>query len=319
MKLMMNLLTIRENIKLFLQKNHFITKPISKFIMCFILFFALNQLFGYSDLFENKLIIVGLSFICTWLPMGLLYLISGVVSIIQLLSLSLEVSLIYIFIFTLAYVLYIRFDVKYSLGMIFAPVLFVFNIPFLIPLLLGMFVGPVAVIPTAVGVIIYYFSTYVKDTVTILNTTASADNMQAYSYIIDKMIHDKNLVLTLIVFSVVIVVTNLVYTMSRDNSWYIAIGTGGLVNILLFLVGSYILETDTSVFTVIIGTVIAVVIALIVQFFKCVVDYSRTEHVQYEDDEYYYYVKAVPKIYVTARQVKIKRINTRKKFNSDED
>ena len=28
------------------------------------------------------------------------------------------------------------------------------------------------------------------------------------------------------------------------------------------------------------------------------VDYSRTERVQFEDDEYYYYVKAVPKVVV---------------------
>ena len=31
------------------------------------------------------------------------------------------------------------------------------------------------------------------------------------------------------------------------------------------------------------------------------VDFRRTEYVQYEDDEYYYYVKAVPKIKVTQK------------------
>ncbi len=33
---------------------------------------------------------------------------------------------------------------------------------------------------------------------------------------------------------------------------------------------------------------------------------------QFEDDEYYYYVKAVPKLTVTRPDVKVKRINTRK-------
>ena len=43
------------------------------------------------------------------------------------------------------------------------------------------------------------------------------------------------------------------------------------------------------------------------------VDFRRTEYVQYEDDEYYYYVKAVPKINVAGEDVKVKQINAKKK------
>ena len=41
-------------------------------------------------------------------------------------------------------------------------------------------------------------------------------------------------------------------------------------------------------------------------------DYKRTEYVQYEDDEYYYYVKAVPKLNVASEDVRIKHINAKK-------
>jgi len=58
---------------------------------------------------------------------------------------------------------------------------------------------------------------------------------------------------------------------------------------------------------------ISVLIALIYTFFAFSVDYSRTEYLQYEDDDYYYYVKAVPKIAVTAPDVKVQKINSRKK------
>ena len=37
-----------------------------------------------------------------------------------------------------------------------------------------------------------------------------------------------------------------------------------------------------------------------------------TEYLQYEDDDYYYYVKAVPKIAVSAPDVKVQKINARK-------
>ena len=44
---------------------------------------------------------------------------------------------------------------------------------------------------------------------------------------------------------------------------------------------------------------------------KCIffsVDYSRTENVQFEDDEYYYYVKAVPKVGVQMPEKQVKHI-----------
>jgi hypothetical protein len=39
--------------------------------------------------------------------------------------------------------------------------------------------------------------------------------------------------------------------------------------------------------------------------------------VQYEDDEYYYYVKAVPKITITGEDVKVKHINGKKTRRTD--
>ena len=45
-------------------------------------------------------------------------------------------------------------------------------------------------------------------------------------------------------------------------------------------------------------------------------DYSRVERVQFEDDEYYYYVKAVPKASVTQEDKKVKQITSRRKKDS---
>jgi len=52
------------------------------------------------------------------------------------------------------------------------------------------------------------------------------------------------------------------------------------------------------------------------QFFVFNVDYSRTELVQFEDDEYYYYVKAVPKITLATPEKSVKRINTQRKASA---
>ena len=62
--------------------------------------------------------------------------------------------------------------------------------------------------------------------------------------------------------------------------------------------------------SMIFGIVVSVVIALIYQFFVFAVDYTRTEYLQYEDDDYYYYVKAVPKSYVAQKEKSIKTISS---------
>ena len=44
------------------------------------------------------------------------------------------------------------------------------------------------------------------------------------------------------------------------------------------------------------GSILSTGIGFLIEFLCFNLDYSRTEKVQFEDDEYYYYVKAVPKI-----------------------
>lgn len=68
----------------------------------------------------------------------------------------------------------------------------------------------------------------------------------------------------------------------------------------------------------ILGTAAAALIATVIQFFAFNVDYGRTEKVQFEDDEYYYYVKAVPKVTVATPERKVKKINQPKKARSSQ-
>ena len=81
------------------------------------------------------------------------------------------------------------------------------------------------------------------------------------------------------------------------------------------------LDTKVSIGTLIIGALVAVFAGIILEVLFFSVDYSKCESLQYEDDEYYYYVKAVPKVGVPAPEKMVKRINKQKEsevFDSDE-
>ena len=81
----------------------------------------------------------------------------------------------------------------------------------------------------------------------------------------------------------------------------------------VLLVGDLMFDTKVSMVGIFVGTIFSLLIVKILEFFVFHLDYSRVEKVQFEDDEYYYYVKAVPKITVATPARTVKRINTPRK------
>ena len=116
----------------------------------------------------------------------------------------------------------------------------------------------------------------------------------------------------MIAFIISIFVVYTVRRLSVDHAWKIAAASGAVVNIVVIVIGDIVFDIHTSYNMLIVGNIAAVVIGFIMEFFLFSVDYSRTERLQFEDDEYYYYVKAIPKISVTAPEKTVKHINERK-------
>ena len=80
----------------------------------------------------------------------------------------------------------------------------------------------------------------------------------------------------------------------------------------VILAGDFFYDISIQIIPLLTGVFISAAVAAVYHFFVFNVDYSRTEYTQFEDDDYYYYVKAVPKISVSARDVRVQKINPRK-------
>ena len=152
-----------------------------------------------------------------------------------------------------------------------------------------------------------------KNATAINNISDGSTSVTSINSIINMMGNNVEMILTIVAFIVTILVVYFIKRTSVNNSWSIAIIVGGIVDLVIILVGSTVLNTNSSLIWIIVGTLISVLLAFIVQFFVFSVDYSRIEHTQFEDDEYYYYVKAVPKINVTAPEMNVKRINAQRR------
>lgn len=310
---MTSLLTIRDEIKNFFREHDTIVTPAIRFLCAMILLFGLVALYGYSAPCSNLVVILALSLLCAFMSEGVTLLIVGVMTLLHCVSVSLEAAAIFALLFIVLYFLYIKYCPKTAYVVMFTPLLYLMNIHYIVPIVVGILLGPVGIVPAVFGVVIYYFSQYLSELNGLLTTAGEEDNVQSFSYLISGLLQDRKMLLTVIVFAVVIVITYMIYRTSAKNAWYIAIVAGAVTELFLMLIGGYAMEADINTIQIVVGTLIGMCLAFVVQFFKGTVDYSRTEIVQFEDDEYYYYVKAVPKLAVAAKNVNVKKINTRSK------
>ena len=155
---------------------------------------------------------------------------------------------------------------------------------------------------------IYYFIRFVHAQSAALSDqgTEIAEKLKLLS---DGLVQNWAMWITVIAFVVVVLLVNLLRTRAFDYAWRIAIIAGGVTYILIILAGDFCLDVTVSMIPMIVSTVASVLVGFVLEFFVFGGDYSRTERLEYEDDEYYYYVKAVPKASVSTSERSIKKIN----------
>ena len=284
-----------------------------QFILALLTFTYINQHVGFSDIVSNPIMTVILSLICMLLPLPMTVVLATIAVIVQIMTVSLGMALVAIALFVIVYALYLRFAPGNSIILILVPIAFMFKIPIVVPIIFGLIGSPICIFPISAGTVIYYMIDYVKSNATLLETAGDTGVMEQIGTYAQQLLVNREMWCILIAFAITLLLVYGVRRMSVDYSWEIATIAGALGNINVMAYGYIIMDIDISYVSLIVGSVVAVIVALIIKLFVFSVDYTRTEHLQFEDDEYYYYVKAVPKASVAIPEKTVKRINERQK------
>ena len=306
---MTNLLVLKERLKNFYGRNEIYITPALKFILAFISLLLINSKLGYMSRLNHLAIVMIISLMCSFLPTNIIIVIAAVFSLMHLYALSLESAAVVLVIFLVLFVLYFRFSPKDTVVVLLTPVLFMLNIPYVIPITMGLIGTPASIVSVSSGVAIYYIFDHITTGVATLNASESGDAVAKFRFVIDGILDNKTMMVTIAAFAVTLVLVYFIRRMSVDHSWTLAIVAGGMANVVILLIGDLVFDTNSSVLAAIFGTAVSIGLAMVLQFFVFNVDYSRTERVQFEDDEYYYYVKAVPKIALSTPEKRVKKIN----------
>lgn len=290
--------------------SKFIDKGV-QFVLALAAFYMINHDLGFMSLLSNPLITLGLAVICAFLPMIVTVLAAAVLILVQMAAVSLGIMAVTAAVFVIMFVFYVRFSPKTALVILLTPLAFLFHVPYVIPVAFGLVGAPSSVVAIICGTIVYYMIDYVKTSASALESGGATAMISQLMTYLQQVFQNKEMIITIIAFVIVLFLVYQVRRMAISHAWKSASAAGAVVSIVIMAAGSAALDVKISYPELILGNVAAVIVGLILELLFFAVDYSRTESVQYEDDEYYYYVKAVPKIVVAAPEKTVKRINRR--------
>ncbi len=310
--MMMGLLVFKENMKRLYAKCSLYLIPAVKFCLGFGVFYLINENIGFMARLKNPVIAVVLGLIASFVPCGVTAFFAGCFMIAHVAQVSLEVALILLVFILVVMMLYYGFRPGDGYLLLLTPVLFFVNIPYFVPLLVGLSGSLVSIVPVSCGVCVYYIIMYLKQNAGVLAGSTMSEMAARFLQIVKNVFGNELMWVMVAAFAAAILVVFLIKNLSVDYAWSIAIVAGVITQLAVIFIGDFNFNLPISASSMVIGIVLSVLLALIYQFFVFAVDYSRTEYLQYEDDEYYYYVKAVPKLAVSAPDVKVRRINSRK-------
>ena len=292
---MTTLLELKEKLTRFYGKYDIYITPVIKFTVALTAFLLINHNIGYMGKISSTPIALILALICSILPVGGAVFIGSVLILLDMYALSLEVCIVALILFILMYILYFRFSPKNEYGVLLTPICFGLNIPFVMPVGMGLLRELYSMFSLVCGIVLYFF---LKDAATSKIVVA-----------LNQLLGNREMYLVLAIMVVTLVIVYIIRKMSIEHAWAVAIIFGILFEAVGMIAGDMVLGISGKTITILVGSIISCVIAFVIQFLFFNLDYSRTERLQFEDDEYYYYVKAVPKAIVAGTDKKVTRFS----------
>ena len=303
---MEKLLIYRERFFRFLAARGRYVQAATRFLSGAVLFYVLGKIFGYVDFFGQPIYALMMGVINIFIPTAAVSLIFYVEIFIQLAHVSLEISLFFVLAVALYFLVYQRVFPETRIYLMMVPVFFYFQLPACLPIFLGMFAGITGLPALLMGTFIYYMANMIQHTVNQL--ASGATHGKVYSLVAARAINNKELLMYFVVFCLVTVLVTVIRKKGAAHGWNVSILAGGVVYLILMFVGGYFTNSEVAITSQIAMIIVSIVIALIVQFLYNVIDYTREETFEFEDEEYYYYVRAIPKVSVEEEEFNVTQI-----------
>lgn len=287
--------------------EHFIL-PVVRFAVAFIAFITIDLNIGYMAKISSMLVALLLALVCALLPVNAILWIASIMILLDMYALSIEVFAITFVLFLVLYFVYFRFAPKDGMLVILTPICFQLHIPSVMPVAAGLLRRAYSVVAIICGTLLYYFLDGIRQNASALAEVVDKKGQSTtkLNVTMGQLLDNKEMFIVMAIFVITTLVVYQVRRLKINNSWTVATIAGGLVQLVALVVAYLVLGLPEKIIWLVLSSVAAIFAGVVIQFIFMNLDYARTENVQFEDDEYYYYVKAVPKKMIAKEEKVVK-------------
>ncbi|MCC8028944.1 MAG: hypothetical protein LIO75_03970 [Lachnospiraceae bacterium] len=309
---MVRFLKIRERIFRFIGRYEIYVMAAVRFVIAFAAFSLINSATGYMKVLTDYPIALVFALLCSFLPAGLMVFLGVVLILLQFYALSPLLCLITAMIFIILFCVYMRFSDRKALYAVLTPLLSAFGIPYVMPVASGFFGEPFAVISAVCGEVAFFILRHVTASSALFTATDETGGTSGtITLAVTEILTDREMYIYLAAFAIAAVAVYCVRKLSVDYAHIASVAVGIALQLIIIGGGEIYLGNTQALVRVLIGCVVSLFISFgIVLMTRCL-DYSRVERMQFEDDDYYYYVKAVPKAFVKPADRQVKHIHSK--------
>ena len=308
------LLSIRNRIEDIYYKRPVLTGYIVRFALALAVLMILRANLGFNEILSNFLFVVIFSAVSAFVPIKPLVFILVAYTVVQIFSLSSGVGLFACLLFIVMYFLYFRFSENTGYMILLIPLLYMIRLPIFIPLILAVAAPAGSVVSVVLGYIVYFFLRYIHVNAAVFQGTVENGEVRKLSMVISGVFTYREMWYAtgciILMFFIVYYLKRI--NINRSNEMAMAIGSGIYLIVILICYLIFGNITSQKLLQAVIGCAISCFLAMLVSSIVLPLDYSRTELLEFEDEEYKYYVRAVPKSRISRESVRIKRIYSRK-------
>lgn len=294
----------RDGIRKFVLQREMIFLRLWNVIVAFVGLMAVKDNFGYNKTISETWICLVLALTGILLPMRGVAFVICVFLVVNVVSLNLQVALVAAGMVIIGYLLCAYFHSKNTYNMAVVPILTSMGCPFVATLGTGLMSNINELCSLLCGTVTAFYLHVIKtNAASILDETVE---VSVIGLLKEHMLQDKMFYFTLVAVTVMFLIVYLFRQATISMSWLIANVAGVVAEFTIMLAGYLLTNQKGEISSLIVGNIVVLAVGFILNYFVLDLDYSRIEKVQFEDDDYYYYVTAVPKIRIASEEKEIK-------------
>ncbi len=297
-------INIRDGIRRYVLSKEMLFLKIWHGLVALVGLLAINNNFGYNKTISQIWVSIIIAIICAFFPVSGIAVILSIVLLVNLVALSTSVAAVALGLLVIGYLVCAYFRSKNTYNMVTVPICYAFNAPYAMALGAGLLSNINELCSIICGSITAYYLHVIKNNAAaILDETSDVSVIALFK---EQILQSRMFYFFLVAMIAMFLVVYFLRSASIRMSWIVADAAGVAIEFIIMLSGLILTSQKTEIPSLIMGNVLVLVVGFILNYFILDLDYSRIEKVQFEDDDYYYYVTAVPKIRIVEEDKEVK-------------